>query len=522
MAHRIAEFEAAVRRHVTVVIPWDGLHEDLLREAFRSLPKGVRVIVAKNAGKHEMATAFNEAISMVETKYVFNMGADDIVDSKTLWRLWEAAIGFDGSYPRVVAFGFKRFRANAEAWCPQRIQDQNVTGVMLIKTECIRRIGGYRDVPIEDWDLVHRLAQAGVRLAPAPLARYGYRQNESGLHRRTLREAGEMGLTWRDLSPAETRTKVPGVFYEWSPDGTGYVRCELPSRTVKGVVRTSMDSRDEHRANAWVFQYVNSDAQEFWDQAARLDKKRVVDVDDNYLSPDLIRVVREFHSENADAWSIRQDAHRRMVEEADYIICATHALAEVYKVHNKNIMICENSCDPADWTVGSSKKKIVGVVLSRNHLKNIPLVEAACRAASKTSGVEVQVVGLDPQWDFSYMHIGFTPGVPAYRRVLSKWSIGLAPVIDNDLTRCKSDLKWLEFTMSGAILIASDSEAYKLVPDGCLLRAGDSKAFTDATMSVLRDESGRRKILRASSAHISKYRLYNNDALRNRYNTVLA
>jgi len=519
---RIAEFEAAVRRHVTVVIPWDGRREDLLREAFRSLPKGVRVIVAKNAGKHEMATAFNEAIRMVETRYVFNMGADDIVDSKTLWRLWEAAIGFDGAYPRIVAFGEKRFRMLAEAWCPQRIQDQNVTGIMLIRTECVKRIGGYRDVPIEDWDLVHRLAQAGVRLSPAPMARYGYRQSEAGLHRRTLREASSMGLSWRDLSPAETRTVVPGVFYEWSLDGTGYVRCELPSRAVRGVVRTSMDYRDDHQANAWVFQYPNSGAQAFWDRALELGKKRVVDVDDNYVSDDLISTVREFHAENADAWSVQQESHKQMATEADYIICATHALAEVYREYNEKVMICENSCDPADWTVGSSKKKIVGVVLSRNHLKDIPLIEAACRAASKTKGVEVQVVGLDPQWDFSYTHIGFTPGVPSYRRVLSKWSIGLAPVRDNDLTRCKSDLKWLEFTMSGAILVASDSEAYKLVPDECLVRASDAKGFMDATMSVLQDESGRRKILRASTTHIRQYRLVDNDALRNRYHTVLA
>ena len=122
MHHNIAAYEAAVRRHVTVLIPWHGREEDLLREALRSLPRGVNVIIAKNAGKHEMATAVNAALAAVKTKYVFFMGADDVVDSETLWRLWEAAIDYDGAYPWMLGFGDRRFRFPAEPWSALRIQ----------------------------------------------------------------------------------------------------------------------------------------------------------------------------------------------------------------------------------------------------------------------------------------------------------------------------------------------------------------------------------------------------------------
>jgi hypothetical protein len=521
--HNIAAYEAAVRRHVTVLIPWHGRDEDLLRETLRSLPRGVRVMIAKNRGKDEMAAALNEALGLVTTKYVFCMGADDVVDSKTLWRLWEATQDYDGAYPWMLGFGAQRFRFAAEPWSVQRIQDANVCGVFLVKTRVLRSVGGWRDVPIEDWDLMYRVARAGYRLNPAPLARYGYRQRENGLHRSTVREAARLEMSWQDLAPYETgeRLRVRGVFYSWKLDGTSYVRCELPARTVGGVARISWDSRDAHEAGAWVYQYPNSDAQEMWELASKMGKRRVIDVDDNYLAPDLGDVVGAYYPENGRAWSERQESHRRMCEEADAIICATPRLAEWYQEVNKNVFVCENTVDPIDWPKRSSKKKIVGVVLSTNHMKHFHLVEDALRAASRIKGVEVEVVGLDPDWDFSYTHIGFTPGVHAYRRVLSRWSVGLAPVIDNNVTSCKSDLKWLEFTMSGAAMIASRVAAYDACPDGLILRAEGASEFSEQLVRVLGDESFRRRLVRDSAAHIKKYRLVGNDGLRSRYNTAL-
>lgn len=521
MHHNIASYEAAVRRHVTVIIPWHGGNEDLLRLALKSLPNGVRVIVARNSGKHEMADAVNKALAAVSTKYVFFMGSDDVVDSETLWRLWEAAIDYDGAYPWMLGFGVTKFKFLAEPWSVKRIQDSNVCGVMLVKTAAALAVGGYTDTVIEDWDFSYRLAKAGYRLAPAPRARYGYRQRNDGLHRTTARSASEMGLSLADLAPYDEREDINSVFYQWRYDGTAYVRCDLASRAAGGIVRGTWDVRDVHRATSWVYQYPNSDTQDMWDFAKSLGKRRVIDVDDNYLSSELGTVVGKYHKENGVLWAERQDSHRRMVEEADAVICATEALVDVYAKVNSNVILCENSCDPIDWPNVSSKKRIVGCVLSANHYDHIPLVANALRAAAGMKGVEVQIVGLDPNWDFPYTHYGFTPSVAAYRRVLSRWDIGLAPVIDNDVTRCKSDLKWLEFTMSGAALIASGVEAYRKVPDESLLRANSSVEFVEHLLSLLRDESHRKKMIKSSMFHVKQNRLVDNESLCNRYTVAL-
>ena len=521
MHHNIAAYQAAVKRHVTVLIPWHGENEDLLRDAIRSLPSGMRVVVAKNAGKHEMAFALNESLKMIHSKYVFVMGSDDVVDKDTLWKLWEAAIDYDGAYPWMLGFGAERFRFNAEPWCPLRIQDANVCGVFLIKTKILKEVGGWSDAVVEDWDLMYRVARAGYRLNPAPLARYGYRQRHEGLHRTTVRGAQKLEMTWADLAPYDRREYVPAVFYEWRMEGTGYVRCELPARTTRSVVRSTIDSRDAHESPTWVFQYPNEDVREFWDMAKRMGKRRVIDVDDNYLSSELREVVGSYHKKNGEMWAARQGSHRRMVEEADYVICATPALVDVYSEANPNVVLCENTVDPADWHKKQKRRMIVGCVLSTNHLDHFPLVEDAMRVA-EASGAEIQVVGLDPDWDFAYTHVGFTPGIAAYRRVLSKWSIGLAPVIDNDVTRCKSDLKWLEFTMSGAALIASDSEAYRRVPDDCIIRVDGAEGFASAVGDLLHDEKRRRRMVRESMFHVKQNRMVGNESLRSRYTKALA
>lgn len=520
MHHNIAAYKAAVKRHVTVLIPWDGKNEDLLRAALKSIPSGTRVVIAKNAGKHEMATALNQALTMIHTKFTFLMGSDDVLDDETLWRLWEAAIDHDGAYPWMLGFGYERFRFRAEPWCPLRIQDANICGVFLIKTRVLREVGGWRDLPIEDWDLMYRIGKGGYRLAPAPRARYGYRQRNGSLHRSTVNEAEGMRLSWPDLAPYETRQHVPAVFYEWRLEGTGYVRCELAARTTDSVVRSSVDYRDAHEAPSWVFQYPNHDAQSFWDMAKKMGKRRVVDVDDNYVSPQLREIVGRYHKKNGEMWGDRQESHKKMVREADYVICATPSLAEVYSKYNDNIVVCENTVDPADWPDVRKRKMIVGCVLSTNHLDDFHLVEDALRYASM-AGAEVQVVGLDPEWDFSYTHFSFTPSVASYRRVLSKWSIGVAPVVDNNVTRCKSDLKWLEFTMSGAALVASNAQAYAGVPDDCIIRCDGAEGFAGAVGDLLHDERERKRMVKESMFHVKRDRMVGNESLRSRYNTAL-
>ena len=75
--------------------------------------------------------------------------------------------------------------------------------------------------------------------------------------------------------------------------------------------------------------------------------------------------------------------------------------------------------------------------------------------------------------------------------------------------------------MAKAVLVASDSEAYRRVPDDCIMRATSPQEFKDRVVSLLRDESRRKQLLRASTLYVTQNRLVGNESLRNRYNTLL-
>jgi hypothetical protein len=76
--------------------------------------------------------------------------------------------------------------------------------------------------------------------------------------------------------------------------------------------------------------------------------------------------------------------------------------------------------------------------------------------------------------------------------------------------------------MSGAALVASNVEAYKLVPDDSIIRVDGADGFTGAVLGLLRDESKRKRMIRRSMFHVKQSRLVGDESLRKRYTTALA
>lgn len=53
-----------------------------------------------------------------------------------------------------------------------------------------------------------------------------------------------------------------------------------------------------------------------------------------------------------------------------------------------------------------------------------------------------------------------------YKLMKQKWDIGIAPLIDDEFNRCKSHIKWQEYTMKGIPTIASNVEPYRGITGG--------------------------------------------------------
>jgi hypothetical protein len=177
-----------------------------------------------------------------------------------------------------------------------------------------------------------------------------------------------------------------------------------------------------------------------------------VDVDDNYAEAD------GFDNYN----EVKAEAHRELVREADGVICASANLADYYADLNENVHFIPNSVDLKEWEFRRTESRYlrVGWSAGTTHHHDAPLVEPAMRWASETEGCQAVVVGVDPGWDFEYMHYPWLP-LEAYWRLLDTFTIGLAPLLqDSKLNFYRSDLKWLDYSMAGALTVASDKPAY--------------------------------------------------------------
>lgn len=281
------------------------------------------------------------------------------------------------------------------------------------------------------------------------------------------------------------------TFYRQATEGTAYVRCELPARTLPGKVIGAGEfpvdfSEDEHGVKAsfpdqegaavWQFPGYAHDA--ILVAALQEDRFRVfVEVDDNYLEEsDLVqgqwRSWTRGLSAQAELPSI--DVHRRIAGFADGVICSTEPLAVAYRRVNENVHVCQNMVDPRDWPELGQRAEgpvRVGFAGGATHMRDMPLILPALRAAQK-EGCEIHLAGVFPkdlkseafvvpdEFDFPYVHHPWGDLV-SYRATLHQFDIGLAPLITTPWSRCKSDIKALEYLMAGALPIVSDSPPYR-------------------------------------------------------------
>jgi hypothetical protein len=106
-----------------------------------------------------------------------------------------------------------------------------------------------------------------------------------------------------------------------------------------------------------------------------------------------------------------------------------------------------------------------------------------------------------------YTHVPWVdPG--KFRRAALPLDIGLAPLLSNDFTQGKSDVKAIEYVVSGAAPILQNMPVYNgnwIHGETCLL-AGSAQEFLECTELLIRDESLRQKIVTNAQQYVREER----------------
>jgi glycosyltransferase involved in cell wall biosynthesis len=184
--------------------------------------------------------------------------------------------------------------------------------------------------------------------------------------------------------------------------------------------------------------------------------------------------------ENRLAWADYQDpsvraATVRCLEISDLVTVSTAHLADVMRQYSSNVAVLPN-CIPG-WVTDLPRvlpeRPCIGWAGGQSHDRDVALLAGPVRRFLKRfPGWDLHLAGTDYRPLFRAGRSMFIPWVPvweqpeAYFSALD-FSIGLAPLLDNEFNRSKSPLRALEYAARGIPVIASDVLPYReFVQDG--------------------------------------------------------
>ena len=314
------------------------------------------------------------------------------------------------------------------------------------------------------------------------------------------------------------------VLYEYGvdsrPHGCAYIRLLLPLNHPSNAGALSVTSGESYaRADVimvdrtW-FPGVTPAAAEALVKQARRDNACVIySIDDNLL---------DLKPEGFNRWPFTTEelmAVRYFAREADGIIVTTELLKQRLSRLNENIFVVPNALDENLWGDESfaerkpdaGGRKVIGYMGTHTHDADFMLVLESLRSTLREHAgrVELQFIGaiadravlaaLDGL-PVSVLDVGGNVEYPAFARWMVKnvrWDLAIAPLEENTFTRCKSDIKFLDYGAVGIPGIFSRGPVYgKTVRhlDTGYLADNNAQSWTEALNQMLSDDSLRRSI----------------------------
>ena len=244
----------------------------------------------------------------------------------------------------------------------------------------------------------------------------------------------------------------------------------------------------------------------------------ICEVDDNYLSPKEQNIFMRQNNYSTE----KREKHMKAFASMDAVIFSTEALRDTYAKGMKeelgyvpDLYVAHNNVDPDDWNdrapICESNGRIkVGWAGSLQHVWDLRLAAPALHLA-REMGAEIVLIGLDPaihdrRWaEFlgDYTHVPLMEAEEYHRHYLNI-DIGLAPLVMNRHTLGKSDVKALEYAMSGAAIVAQNNPVYNTNwkhDETCLL-AGGPDEMALCVQRLIRDRKKRVELAQAAKEYV--------------------
>ena len=207
----------------------------------------------------------------------------------------------------------------------------------------------------------------------------------------------------------------------------------------------------------------------------------------------------------------RLQALRANIAGSDLLYVSTPELAKRFDEHDLDTPIvagdvyCAVSKEQIGALVGPAGGPVIGYMGTAGHSADLAMImPAVCEAMEAIPGLQFEVFGtikMPPELERFGSRTRHLPPVADYAEFVPYlrslgWWIGLAPLEDNAFNRCKADTKWVEYSMAGMAVVASDLPVYhRACADGAGILACSTSEWSDAVIRLVYDPQARQMMI---------------------------
>jgi Glycosyl transferases group 1 len=217
------------------------------------------------------------------------------------------------------------------------------------------------------------------------------------------------------------------------------------------------------------------------------------------------------------------DSLARLVEAASLVTVSTEPLREALSDRAKDVAVVPNALDERLWGPPPHRESSLGTRLlffgTRTHADDLALLRPVVERLRHEvgHGVQLFVIGGEHKGEARdwYSRVTLPPrrnDYPAFARWIRKragqFDIGVAPLVDNEFNRSKSDLKFLDYSALGLPGVYSDVPAFASCVDGVtgLKTPNTDEGWCEALVRLCTDAQLRAALGRAAQGYVFRER----------------
>lgn len=241
----------------------------------------------------------------------------------------------------------------------------------------------------------------------------------------------------------------------------------------------------------------------------------VFHIDDDLLAVPMSLGPSKYQTYNDPA---RLAALRANIEQSDLCYVSTPELAKRFSEHGIQTRIIAGDiyCSVMPEEVGAlappATAPVIGYMGTGGHSADLAVIlPAIAELMDMVPSLNFELFGtikMPPELAAFGPRVRHLPPVADYAEFRTHlrslgWWVGLAPLEDNAFNRCKADTKWVEYSLAGMAVVASDVPVYDgACADGCGILAETSDQWVRGVADLLYNTDRRQLMVDAAQTKL--------------------